>query len=79
MTDYPGKLLMLIDAAAVPDPRPLTGGEIFIVVIIMVLATVLTVAGLPMFGIAELLGGAVALVLRVLRRGGGGGSTLPAL
>lgn len=47
--------------------RPLTLVEIIVVVIVMVLAAALTIAGLPMFGIAELLGGTAAVVLRVLR------------
>ncbi len=50
-------------------PRPLpgrapsdpTGGEIIIVIVVMTLAGVLAVAGLPMFGALEFLGGAVYL------------------
>ncbi|WP_411575170.1 hypothetical protein [Streptomyces fradiae] len=49
--------------------RPLTVVEIIVVVVVMVLAAGLTIAGLPMFGIAELLGGTAAVVVRVLRAG----------
>ncbi|OKJ52726.1 hypothetical protein AMK29_31535 [Streptomyces sp. CB02261] len=55
-----------------PRSRPLTGGEIVIVVVVMVLAAVLTIAGLPMFGIAELLGGTAAVVLGLMRSGARG-------
>ncbi|MER6393675.1 hypothetical protein ABT236_35090 [Streptomyces sp. NPDC001523] len=66
-----------IPPAGYPQPgsRPLTGGEILIVVIIMILATVLTVAGLPMFGIIELLGGTAAVILHLLRPTEGGSSS----
>ena len=41
-------------------PAP-TGGEIIVIVVVMTLAGVLAVAGLPMFGALEFLGGAVYL------------------
>lgn len=49
--------------------RPLTGREIVVVVVIMVLSAVLTIAGLPMFGIAEFLGGSAVVALRLMRSG----------
>ncbi|QNP68006.1 hypothetical protein [Streptomyces genisteinicus] len=52
-----------------PGDRPLTGREIVVVVVIMVLSAVLTIAGLPMFGIAELLGGSAFVALRLMRSG----------
>ncbi|OKK16137.1 hypothetical protein AMK16_25880 [Streptomyces sp. CB00455] len=59
-----------------PRSRPLTGGEILVVVIIMILATGLALADLPVFGIIELFGGTAAVILR-LRRPGDGGSSAP--
>ncbi|MFD9474463.1 hypothetical protein [Streptomyces goshikiensis] len=38
------------------------------------MATVLTMAGLPVFGIIELLGGTAAVILRLLRPEDGGSS-----
>ncbi|MGW7317393.1 hypothetical protein [Streptomyces sp. NPDC054865] len=58
-----------------PGNRPLTGGEITIVVIIMILATVLTLAEMPVFGIIELLGGTAAVIVHVLRPSEGDSST----
>ncbi|MFC7924775.1 hypothetical protein [Streptomyces cinereoruber] len=58
-----------------PRHRPLTGGEIIVVVIVMILAAALTAAGLPAFGIVELLVGTAACVLHLLRSGGNSFST----
>ncbi|MGW2305873.1 hypothetical protein [Streptomyces sp. NPDC001809] len=62
-----------IEPAGVPGShgRPLTGREIVVLVIVMILAAVLTVAGLPAFGSVELLGGTALLILRILRSSGG--------
>ncbi|MFD9575922.1 hypothetical protein ACFWBI_39760 [Streptomyces sp. NPDC059982] len=64
---------IITPAAAAPGPhsRPLTGAEVLIVVVIMILATVLTVTGLPVFAIIELLGGTAAVILRLLRPAAG--------
>ncbi|MFF9914854.1 hypothetical protein [Streptomyces sp. NPDC013457] len=53
-----------------PHNRPLTGGEIVLVIIVMIIAAALTVAGPPAFGIVELLGGTAVCVLRLLRASG---------
>ncbi|MFI5642974.1 hypothetical protein ACIA8H_37080 [Streptomyces goshikiensis] len=62
-------LMHFITPAGLPGPgsRPLTSGEILVVVIIMILATVLTMAGMPVFAIVEVLGGTAAVILRLLR------------
>ncbi|MFE9846618.1 hypothetical protein [Streptomyces goshikiensis] len=66
--------MRFITPAGLPGPgsRPLTSGEIVVVVIIMILATVLTVTGMPVFAIIELLGGTAAVILRLLRPEDGG-------
>ncbi len=62
-----------ITSPPVPGPGPggpgpvLTGGEILIVVVVMTLATVLLLAGLPMFGTLEFLGGAVFVACRTVK------------
>ncbi|GGV26654.1 hypothetical protein GCM10010495_48170 [Kitasatospora herbaricolor] len=48
--------------------RTLTNGEIVIVVVIMILAASLAVAGLPMFGILEFVGAVAFLACRTLER-----------
>ncbi|MFC8980992.1 hypothetical protein ACFU3J_27900 [Streptomyces sp. NPDC057411] len=58
-----------VEPAGVPGHpnRPLTGAEIVVVIVVMILAAALTLAGMPAFGIVELLGGTTMLILRLLR------------
>ncbi|MFD7988088.1 hypothetical protein ACFV4M_32610 [Kitasatospora indigofera] len=51
-----------------PEGRPLTNGEILIVVVIMVLTASLAAAGLPLFGVLEFAGAVAVLACRTLER-----------
>ncbi|MFJ4192087.1 hypothetical protein [Kitasatospora sp. NPDC089509] len=58
-----------IPAAPLPDRpgRSLTGAEAVIVIVILLLAGALTGAGLPAFGVMELVGAAAFLACRTIK------------